>query len=194
MCELLKYHPVSGRQIVGLVTQNALFAIVFKVFCVVTLMNGIEIADCVMLGGQFFHPHRTMKTQSTLELSDVQTIAAAAQAEAQKNNWAVSIAIVDAGGHLLHFQRLDGAAPISSHIAPAKAKTAALGQRESKVYEDVINGGRYSFLSAPTIEGMLEGGVPIMKDGACLGAVGVSGVKSPEDAQIAKAGIAAIGL
>jgi len=106
----------------------------------------------------------------------------------------VSIAIVDAGGHLLHFQRLDGAAPISSHIAPAKAKTSALGQRESKIYEDVINGGRYSFLSAPTIEGMLEGGVPIVKDGICIGAVGVSGVKSTEDAQIAKAGIAAIGL
>ena len=135
-----------------------------------------------------------MKTQATLELSDVQAIAAAAQAEAQKNNWAVSIAIVDAGGHLLHFQRMDGAAPVSSHIAPAKANTAALGQRESKVYEDVINGGRYSFLSAPTIQGMLEGGVPIMKDGACIGAVGVSGVKSTEDAQIAKAGIAALGL
>ena len=135
-----------------------------------------------------------MKTQSILELSDVQAIAAAAQAEAQKNNWAVSIAIVDGGGHLLHFQRLDGAAPVPSHIAPAKAKTAALGQRESKIYEDVINGGRVSFLSAPTIEGMLEGGVPIMKDGFCLGAVGVSGVKSTEDAQVAKAGIAALGL
>jgi len=78
-----------------------------------------------------------MKTQSTLELSDVQAIAA---------------------------------------------------------YEDIINAGRFSFLSAPTIEGMLEGGVPILKDGACIGAVGVSGVKSTEDAQIAKAGIAAIGL
>ena len=141
-----------------------------------------------------FYPQIPMKTQSTLELSDVQAIAAAAQAEAQKNKWAVSIAIVDAGGHLLHFQRLDGAAPISSHIAPAKAKTSALGQRESKIYEDIINAGRFSFLSAPTIEGMLEGGVPIMKDGACIGAVGVSGVKSTEDAQIAKAGIAAIGL
>jgi uncharacterized protein GlcG (DUF336 family) len=69
-----------------------------------------------------------------------------------------------------------------------------MGRRESKIYEDVINGGRYSFLSAPYIEGMLEGGVPILKDGTCIGAVGVSGVKSTEDAQIAKAGIAAIGL
>ena len=140
------------------------------------------------------NPEQNMKTQNVLELSDVQAIAAAAQAEAEKNNWAVSIAIVDAGGHLLHFQRLNGAAPLSSHIAPAKAHTAAMGQRETKMYEDVINGGRYSFLSAPFVQGMLEGGVPIMKDGACLGAVGVSGVKSPEDAQVTKAGIAAIGL
>jgi uncharacterized protein GlcG (DUF336 family) len=144
--------------------------------------------------GFIFNLNKTMKTQSVLELSDVQAIAAAAQAEAQKNNWAVSIAIVDAGGHLLHFQRLNGAAPLSSHIAPAKAHTAAMGQRETKIYEDIINGGRYAFLSAPLVQGMLEGGVPIMKDGVCLGAVGVSGVKSPEDAQIAKAGIAAIGL
>jgi uncharacterized protein GlcG (DUF336 family) len=147
-----------------------------------------------MLAVLFFTQNKTMKTQSVLELSDVQAIAAAAQAEAQKNNWAVSIAIVDAGGHLLHFQRLNGAAPLSSHIAPAKAHTAAMGQRETKIYEDIINGGRYAFLSAPLVQGMLEGGVPIMKDGVCLGAVGVSGVKSPEDAQIAKAGIAAIGL
>ena len=135
-----------------------------------------------------------MKTQSVLESADIKAIAAAAEAEALKNSWAVSIAIVDAGGHLLHFNRLDGAPPISSHIAPAKAHTAALGRRESKGYEDVINGGRYSFLSAPTIQGMLEGGVPIMKNGQCLGAVGVSGVKSTEDAQIARAGIAALGL
>jgi uncharacterized protein GlcG (DUF336 family) len=135
-----------------------------------------------------------MKSKSVLEFSDVKAIAAAAEAEALKNNWAVSIAIVDDGGHLLSYQRLDGAAPISAHIAPAKARTAALGRRESKVYEDMINGGRVSFLSAPDLDGMLEGGVPILKDGQCLGAVGVSGVKSSEDAQIAKAGIAAIGL
>jgi glc operon protein GlcG len=135
-----------------------------------------------------------MKNRPFLDLADVKAIASAAEAEAIKNSWAVTIAIVDEGGHLLWLQRLDGAAPISSHIAPAKANTAALGRRESKVYEDVINGGRYSFLSAPDLKGMLEGGVPILKDGQCLGAVGVSGVKSTEDAQIARAGIAAIGL
>ena len=136
----------------------------------------------------------SMKTKFELELADVKRIAAAAEAEALKHQWAVTIAIVDDGGHLLWLQRLDGAPAISSHIAPAKAHTAALGRRESKVYEDVINGGRTSFLSAPAVAGMLEGGVPILKDGQCLGAVGVSGVKSSEDAQIARAGIAAIGL
>lgn len=135
-----------------------------------------------------------MKMRASLELTDVKAIAMAAEAEAVRHQWAVTIAIVDEGGHLLWLQRLDGAAPLSAHIAPAKAHTAALGRRESKGYEDMINGGRYSFLSAPTINGMLEGGVPIMKDGVCIGAVGVSGVKSSEDAQIAKAGIAALGL
>jgi glc operon protein GlcG len=134
-----------------------------------------------------------MKTKHTLELADLKTIAAAAEAEALRNQWAVTVAIVDDGGHLLWLQRLDGAPPISAHIAPAKAHTAALGRRESKVYEDVINGGRYSFLSAPDIKGMLEGGVPILKDGQVIGAVGVSGVKSSEDVQIARAGIAALG-
>ena len=134
-----------------------------------------------------------MNHKPSLNLDDVKRIAAAAEAEAKSNHWRVTIAIVDDGGHLLWLQRLDGAAPISAHIAPAKGNTAALGRRESRLYEEMINQGRHSFLSVPTIEAMLEGGVPIMVDGHCLGAVGVSGVKSGEDAQIAKAGIAALG-
>lgn len=135
-----------------------------------------------------------MKNKSFLEAADVKAILAAAEAEAVKNNWAVAITVVDDGGHMLGMLRLDGAPAVSAHISPAKAHTAALGRRETKIYEDIINGGRTSFLSAPVIEGMLEGGVPVIKDGHCLGAVGVSGVKSAEDAQIARAGIAAIGL
>ena len=133
-----------------------------------------------------------MKTQAVLELADIKAIAAAAEAEAQKNQWAVTIAIVDAGGHLLWLQRLDGCPPISAHIAPAKAHTAALGRRESKVYEDIINNGRTAFATVPHIKGMLEGGVNIDVDGHTIGAVGVSGVKSADDAGIARAGIAAI--
>ena len=133
-----------------------------------------------------------MISRPALTLTDLKRIAAACELEAVTNQWAVSIAIVDDGGHLLWFQRLDGAAPISAHIAPAKARTAALGRRESRIYEEMINGGRMSFLSAPEIDGLLEGGVPLMADGHCVGAVGVSGVKSSEDAQIAKAGVATL--
>lgn len=133
-----------------------------------------------------------MQTKSVLTSVDVKKIAAAAEAEALANNWAVTIAIVDDGGHLLSLQRLDGAAAISSHIAPAKAKTSALGRRETKIYEDIINNGRTAFVTVPFVDGMLEGGVPIIVDGQVIGAVGVSGVKSEQDAQIAKAGIAAL--
>jgi uncharacterized protein GlcG (DUF336 family) len=133
-----------------------------------------------------------MQTKPFLTLDDAKKIAAAAEAEAVANKWNVVISIVDDGGHLLWLQRMDGAAPISSQIAPQKARTAALGRRESKVYEDMINNGRVSFLSAPDLQGMLEGGVPVVVDGHTIGAVGVSGVKSAEDAQIARAGIAAL--
>jgi uncharacterized protein GlcG (DUF336 family) len=135
-----------------------------------------------------------MNSKPYLTLEDVRRVAQAAESEAQKNSWAVTIAVCDEGGHLLWLQRLDGAPPVSAHIAPGKARTAAMGRRESRVYEEIINQGRTSFLSAPAIDAMLEGGVPIMAQGHCIGAVGVSGVKSIEDAQIAKAGIAALGL
>lgn len=134
-----------------------------------------------------------MYQKHVLELDDVKRIAAAAEAEALAHQWNVTIAIVDDGGHLLWLQRLNGAPAVSAHIAPAKARTAALGRRESKVYEDIINQGRVAFLSAPELEGLLEGGVPVMVAGQCIGAVGVSGVQSAQDAQVAKVGIAALG-
>ncbi len=128
-----------------------------------------------------------------LNQSDVQKILAAANAHAEKNNWAVSIAVADDGGHLLGFIRRDGCPTISTYIAQEKAKASALGRRESKVYEDIINGGRQSFMNAtPVLSGTLEGGVNIVVDGHTIGSVGVSGVKSTEDAEIAKAGIAAL--
>ncbi len=135
-----------------------------------------------------------MNSKPVLTLDEIKRVAAAAETEAVSNQWVVTIAIVDDGGHLLWLQRLDGASPLSSHMAPAKARTAALGRRESRGYEEIINGGRTAFLSAPEVQGMLEGGVPIMVNGQCVGAVGVSGVKSEQDAQIAKAGIAAIAI
>jgi len=133
-----------------------------------------------------------MKSKATLEAAEIDQILAAASAHALANHWAVSIAVCDDGGHLLGLRRLDGAAPISAYISTEKARTSALGRRESRIYEEVINGGRTSFLSAPLLQGMLEGGVPILVDGQCVGAVGVSGVKSEQDAEIARAGIATL--
>jgi Uncharacterized protein, possibly involved in utilization of glycolate and propanediol len=133
-----------------------------------------------------------MKTKPTLTVDDVDVILKAARRHAEENNWAVSIAVTDDGGHLMGLTRLDNAPPISSYIASAKARTSALGRRESKSYEDMINQGRVSFLCAPELDGVLEGGVPVIHDGQVVGAVGVSGVKAEQDAQIARAGATAL--
>ena len=132
-----------------------------------------------------------MKQKPVLTRDDVAHILDHARAEAQTNQWAVTIAIVDDGGHPLALERLDGAAPVSAYIATEKARTSAMGRRPSGAYEEMINGGRTSFLSAP-MTAMLEGGVPIVVEGQVIGAVGVSGVKSNQDAQVAGAGIAGL--
>lgn len=133
-----------------------------------------------------------MLSKAVLSQTEVTRILAAARAEAQANNWAVSIAVVDDGGHPLALERLDGCAPIGAYIATEKARTSALGRRDSKGYEDMVNGGRNAFLSAPLVTS-LEGGVPVLVDGQVVGAVGVSGVKADQDAQVAKAGALALG-
>jgi glc operon protein GlcG len=132
-----------------------------------------------------------VKIKHYLTLDDCRKMLAAAEAEAMKNNWPVCIAIVDDGGHLLSFQRLDGCAAASVAIAQGKARTAAIRRRPTKNDEDMVNNGRTSALSMPGIT-FLEGGLPILVDGEVIGAVGVSGVKSVEDAQIAQAGIVAL--
>jgi glc operon protein GlcG len=132
-----------------------------------------------------------MQTKPVLGLAEANKIIETARAEAHKHGWNVAIALVDDGGHPLALTRLDGASPISAYMATEKARTAALGRRESKAYEDMINGGRVAFLSAP-ISATLEGGVPVLVNGQCVGALGVSGVKSDQDAQVAKAGAARV--
>ena len=128
-----------------------------------------------------------MLTKPVLQQADVNRILSAARAEAQANGWQVAIAVVDDGGHPLALERLDGCAPIGAYIALEKARSAALGRRESKGYEEMVNGGRTAFLSAPLLTS-LEGGVPVQVDGQVIGAVGVSGVKAEQDAQVAFAG------
>ena len=132
-----------------------------------------------------------MHTKAVLNRDDVTRIVAACREEAVRNHWAVTIAVADDGGHPLALERLDGCPQISAYIAPGKARSAALGRRETKLYEEMINAGRMSFLSVP-LESMLEGGVPIIIDGQVIGAVGVSGVKAEQDGKIAKAGIAVL--
>ncbi|WP_130904720.1 MULTISPECIES: heme-binding protein [unclassified Pseudomonas] len=128
-----------------------------------------------------------MNSKAILSQAEVSQILTAARTEAQANQWPVTIVVVDDGGHPLALERLDGASPISAYIATEKARTSALGRRESKGYEEMVNGGRTAFLSAPLLTS-LEGGVPVIVDGQVIGAVGVSGVKAEQDAQVAKAG------
>ena len=132
-----------------------------------------------------------MKTKAMLTQTEVTAILAAARNEAQTNGWAVTIVVADDGGHPLALERLDGCAPIASYIATEKARSSALGRRETKGYEDMVNNGRSAFLSAPVVCS-LEGGVPVVVDGQVIGSVGVSGVTAAQDAQIAKAGVAAL--
>lgn len=133
-----------------------------------------------------------MKHKLQLDALDVGKIIQHAEKEALRSGFAVTIAVVDDGGIPLGLHRMDGAPPISAYAAPAKAQTAALGRRESKVYEDLINDGRISLLTLPVLKGMMQGGIPIVINGECIGAVGVSGVQSHQDAQVAASGIEAL--
>jgi len=132
-----------------------------------------------------------MKTRPELSLADCEKIAAASLAEARRNKWMVSIAILDDGGHLLHYVRMDGASPGSAAISVEKARTAAVTRRSSGTWEERIKQGRTAMLKMPGIL-PVQGGVPIIVEGSCVGAVGVSGVQSNEDEQIAQAGIDAL--
>ncbi|WP_163574227.1 GlcG/HbpS family heme-binding protein [Halomonas faecis] len=132
-----------------------------------------------------------MNTKPVLTLSEVNALLDAAQQEAEANGWKVTIAVADDGGHLLGLRRLDGAPAMTVGIATEKARSAALGARETQQFEEMINGGRNAFLSVP-LQGMLSGGVPVWVEGQMAGTVGISGVKPDQDVQIAKAAVAAI--
>lgn len=126
-----------------------------------------------------------------LRLQDAKRMLAAAEAHALAQQWAVTIVVVDESATPLASLRLDGCAPLGGQIAAEKAKVAVLSRRESGFYETMINEGRTAFLSAPQ-HGFLEGGVPVIVDGHCIGAIGVSGVKSNQDAEVAHTGVAAL--
>ncbi|WP_236261593.1 GlcG/HbpS family heme-binding protein [Pseudogulbenkiania ferrooxidans] len=131
-----------------------------------------------------------MRDTKALTLDEVKRIAAAAETEATAQGWAVSIAVCDAGGHALWLQRMDGAPLMSAAVAPEKARTCVLSGKPSKAFEEMVNNGRFAALAMPVVP--LEGGEPIVVGGQVIGAVGVSGVKAGEDAQVARAGVAAV--
>ena len=132
-----------------------------------------------------------MLQQTILGLEDAKRIAAAAREEAARNGWAVVIAILDDGGHLMYLERLDGAQKGSSRIAEEKGRAAILLKRPTKAIEDNVAEGRVVMMGLPGAV-PLEGGVPLVKDGQFLGAIGVSGVQSFQDGIIARAGVAAL--
>jgi glc operon protein GlcG len=129
----------------------------------------------------------------TISLEGAKQIAAAAEQEAARNGWNVVIAVVDGSGELILLHRRDGTQLASVSIATGKARTAARFKRPTKLLEDAVAGGRTAMLAVEGIVPM-EGGIPVIVDGQVLGAVGVSGVLSSQDAQVAQAGIDALQL
>jgi len=131
-----------------------------------------------------------MKTKPCLTLDDCKKMIAACEAEARRNKWEVVIAILDDGGHLLMLERMDGATPANAEIAVQKGRSAATSRRSTKIWEDRIKDGRVSMLKMPVLP--VQGGIPVMHQGECVGGIGVSGVASHEDEQIAQAGANAL--
>jgi len=156
--------------------KRMLSLIALAVFAVLSVNANAQLAD-----------------KKVLTLEAAKKIAVAAEAEARKNNWNVVIAVVDDGGHLVYLQRIDGTQTGSIDVAIGKARTSAAFKRPTKVFDELAK-TRPSITSISPNAVLLEGGVPVMVGGQLVGAVGVSGVTSQQDAQIAEAGIAALGM
>jgi glc operon protein GlcG len=148
------------------------------------------IVAVVFFAGAQFSPAE-LPTKKVLSLEAAKQVAASAEKHARENKWNVCIAIVDDGGHLIYFQRMDGTQTGSILVAQRKAQTAIGFKRPSKTFEDGIAGGRNALLALPSAT-PLEGGIPLAADGEMIGAIGVSGVTSQQDGQIAQAGADAL--
>ena len=133
-----------------------------------------------------------MRQKPALTSADCQKMMAACKAEAQKNKWNVAIAIVDESGAALLLERLDGTGAIASEVAIGKARTSALTKRPTKFFEDRVK-ERPGFVTFPTPGVMFQGGLPLVHQNECVGAIGVSGVQAHEDEQVAQAGVTALG-
>ena len=131
-----------------------------------------------------------MNKKPYLSLEDAQRIISACHESANKRNYPlVAVAVCDDGGHVIAMERSPDVPPVSANIAINKARTAALGRRVSRIYEEQINNGRQALLSAPDIAGLMTGGVPIILADTCLGAIGVSNLKPDQDEEVANSGL-----
>jgi len=153
----------------------------------ISVKKAVSLCIFALFASLSLHASAQLADKKVLTLDGAKKVAAAAEAEAKKNSWNVVIAVVDDGGNLLYLQRIDGTQTGSIEVAIQKARTAQAFKRSTKVFEDAIAGGRNALIA---LHGALplEGGLPIMVGGQLVGAIGVSGVKSTEDGQIAKAG------
>ena len=147
-----------------------------------TLAVGILLSCCLVVSGR-----GTAQSQPVLTLEAATRIADAAQAEATRNKWNVVIAVVDGGGYLVHLRRLDGTQLGSVAVAEEKAKSAVLFRRPTKAFADAVASGRTAVLRLPGAI-PIEGGIPLLVGDQVVGAIGVSGVMSEQDGQVAQAG------
>lgn len=153
----------------------------------------LSLVALAVLAALSMNASAQLADKKVLTLDAAKKIAVASEAEARKNNWNVVIAVVDDGGHLVYLQRIDGTQTGSIDVAIGKARTAAAFKRPTKVFDELAK-TRPSITSISPNAVLLEGGVPVVVGGQVVGAVGVSGVTSQQDAQIAEAGIAALGM
>jgi glc operon protein GlcG len=153
----------------------------------------VQLARSSLIAAVFtaFMAHAQLATKKALTLEAAKEIAAAAEAEAKKNNWTMVISIVDDGGHLIYLERMDGTQIGSVEVAQEKAATAIKFKRPTKSLEDNVAGGRQVILKLPGAT-PIEGGLPIAAGNEIIGAIGVSGGTSPQDGQVAAAGLAAV--
>ena len=155
------------------------------------LIAAFALATTLVVSAQKVAAQDAPAYGTPINLETARKVAAAAESEARKNNWRMSIAIVDNHGTLVYYQMIDDTQYGSAFISVEKAKTAALFRRASKAFEDNIAGGRNAVLGLPGVT-PVEGGVPIIVGGKQIGAIGVSGASSAQDGQVAKAGADAV--
>jgi glc operon protein GlcG len=154
----------------------------------------LAVAACLLAGPLAAQTNPPPPYGPPITLEAAKKVVSAAEAEAVRNNWQVAIAVIDSGGHLVMMMKIDNTQLVSIRVAESKAKSALGFRLPTKLLEDAVAaGGAGTRLLAVHDIAPFEGGFPIIEDGKIIGAIGVAGVLSAQDAQIARAGLAALG-